>query len=398
MVDHAELLAQARRRYPDFLRSIVTDEGFFPLELRLGKTRRAADYPGYQAELAALREAATDLGIQIEWESVRAPRFGQHDRPQRAFFAGEREYLRTLGKAGEVQAFREDVSAIRASSSALEPWLARNVLKIVAQHELWPRLLRVVIWFERNPRCGLYLRQLPIPGIDTKFFENHSAVLDELLTVAHPEQVVVAEKRFAPRHGLRLEEPLIRLRFLDPALQASRGFPVDDLAVPVSAFRSLPLGGVRVVITENLRNFLALPALPGTAAIYGGGNAVTLLAGTPWLVESELLYWGDIDAHGFLMLSRLRGSFPHVTSIMMDAATLAAAPELTGTAAPVETVDLPRLTPDEARLFARLRDGSVGMEQERVPWDFALTRLADALRMSRFEKPRAAFSLRRDKT
>ena len=379
MFSRAELLAQAKRRYPDFLRSIVTGEGFFPLELRLGKTRRAADYPGYQAELAALRAAATDFGFQIEWERVRAPRFGQHDRPQRAFYAGEPEYLRALGKAGEVQAFREDVAAIRAASLALEPWLARNDMKIVAQHELWPRLLRVVCWFERNPRCGLYLRQLPIPGIDTKFFETHSTILDELLVAAHPEHVDPAETRFAARHGLRREAPLVRLRFLDPALQAARGFPVDDLAVPASTFRSLPLPGVRVLITENLRNFLALPALPGTVAVYGGGNALTLLAGSSWLTDSLVFYWGDIDAHGFLMLSRLRESFPHAASIMMDDATLATAPELTGSAAPVDAVDLRRLTPDEARLFARLRDGSVGLEQERVPWDYALAWLGRAI-------------------
>jgi hypothetical protein len=240
----------------------------------------------------------------------------------------------------------------------------------------------VVCWFERHPRCGLYLRQLPIPGVDTKFFETNRSILDDLLTAALAEHVDLTVTRFSERHGLRHEEPLIRLRFLDPALQAARGFPVDDLAVPVSAFRSLPLSGARVVITENLRNFLALPALPKTVAVYGGGNAVSLLAGATWLVESELLYWGDIDAHGFLILGRLRGLFPHVASIMMDAATLAVAPELTGKAAPIEAVDSPRLTPDEALLFAQLRDGNVGMEQERVPWDYALTQLALSTAMS----------------
>ncbi len=379
MFSRAELLAQARRRYPDFLRTNVTGEGCFPLELRLGKTRRAADYPGYQAELAALREAATDFGFQIEWESVRAPRFGQHDRPQRAFFAGEPEYLRALGKAGEAQAFREDVAAIRAASPALEPWLARNDLKIVAQHKFWPRLLRVVMRFERHPRCGLYMRQLPISGIDTKFLENHSAILDELLTAAHPVQVTLKETRFAARHGLRREDPLMRLRFLDPALQAARGFPVDDLSVPVTAFRRLPLSGVRVLITENLRTFLALPALDGTVAIDGGGNALSLLASSAWLSDSPLFYWGDIDAHGFLMLNRLRESFPHTVSIMMDAAALAAVPELTGNATPVGTEEVPLLTTDEALLFARLRDGSVGLEQERLPWDYVVTRLGFAI-------------------
>jgi hypothetical protein len=42
-------------------------------------------------------------------------------------------------------------------------------------------------------------------------------------------------------------------------------------------------------------------------------------------------------------------------------------------------MDLRHFTPDEARLFTLLRDGSVGMVQERVPWEYALARLAHAI-------------------
>lgn len=379
MLSRAELLEQAQRSYPGFLRAIVTGEPFFPLPLRLGKTRRAEDYASYQRELTQLRAAAADLGFVIEWESVKALRFGSDPRPASAAFHDEMEYVRALGKSHEVNAFREDTAAIRAACPALESWLVLNVRRVVAQHGLWPRLLRVVCWFQNNPRCGLYLRQLPIPGIDTKFFETHSAMLDELITAANPAHVSTAEERFSERHGLRREEPLLRLRFLDPALQSERGFPVDDLAVPAPNFRRLKLAGVRVIITENLRNFLALPELAGTVAVFGGGNALTLLAGSQWLVHSAVFYWGDLDPHGFLMLSRLRQLFPQTASLMMDAATLASANELIGPAAPLVNETLAGLTTEEAELFARLRDGNIGLEQERLPWDYVLHKLALAI-------------------
>jgi hypothetical protein len=384
MVSRAELLAQALRSYPDFLRALVTRDPFFPLQLRLGKTRRAEDYAGYQRELTDLREAAAVLGFIIEWESVKALRFGSDPRPARAAFHGELEYLRALGKGHEVNAFREDVAAIRMACPALESWLVRNVRRVVAQHGLWPRLLRVVCWFQQNPRCGLYLRQLPIPGIDTKFFETHSAILDELITAAIPADVRTAEIRFSDRHGLRREEPLLRFRFLDPALQIERGFPVADLAVPVSTFRVLPLANVCVIITENLRNFLALPELARTVAVFGGGNALALFADVDWLTHSALFYWGDLDAHGFLMLSRFRRLFPHTVSLMMDGATLAVGYELIGPAAPVDNETLAGLTREEAELFAKLRDGSIGLEQERLPWDFVTHKLVTALSTGAF--------------
>lgn len=379
MVSRAELLTQAQRRYPDFLRAIVLGQSLFPLELRLGKTRRAVDYPGYQAELTALRTAANELGIQIEWTKVKALRFGEHERPERAWFAGEAEYLGALGKMGEVRAFREDLALIRAEAPALESWLDGNVRGIVARHGLWPRLLRVVRWFHQHPRCGLYLRQLPIPGVDTKFFENHSTILDDLITAAQPEQVDLTTTRFVDRHGLCREEPLIRFRFLDPALQAVRGFPVDDLSVPAPIFRTLVLDGVRAVITENLRNFLALPLLPGTVAVFGGGNALSLLAGSVWLTKSAVYYWGDIDAHGFLMLSRLRESFPQTISLMMDTATLDAGRDLLGNGSPATFSCPPKLKPQEEVLFDQIRGGAGCLEQERLPFDFVVRQLRLAI-------------------
>jgi len=38
-----------------------------------------------------------------------------------------------------------------------------------------------------------------------------------------------------------------------------------------------------------------------------------------WLARSRILYWGDIDTHGFFILNRLRGIFPHAESFLMNA-------------------------------------------------------------------------------
>jgi hypothetical protein len=39
---------------------------------------------------------------------------------------------------------------------------------------------------------------------------------------------------------------------------------------------------------------------------------------------ARILYWGDIDTHGFAILDRLRTGMPHMRSLMMDQATLQA--------------------------------------------------------------------------
>lgn len=367
MFNRDELLAQARRRYAEFLRAVVVDAAFFPVELRIGKTRRAESYAERAAELAEFRAAAAVLGVTVEWRTVSDPRFGPHERPERAFFADEAAFLSALGRTDEARCFRADLALIRAECPALETWLSANAPAVIQHYGLWPALLRVVAWFRANPRSGLYLRQLPVEGVDTKFFERHRAIVDALLLQVQPEAVDEGTPRFEARHGLQWEEPLVRLRYLDPALQAARGSPVADLAVPAPTFRSLALGSVNVIVTENLRNFLALPPLPNAVAVMGSGDAAALLAGASWLAQSRILYWGDMDARGFAILARLRGTYGQTESVLMDLAALETHRRwaVRVVSSPLEMIGL---TPDERAALVRLCIEGLRIEQERVPF------------------------------
>lgn len=379
MFSRDELLAQARRRYAEFLRAVADGAAFFPVELRIGKSRRAESYAERAAELAEFRAAAAALNVTVEWRTVSDPRFGPHERPERASFADETAFLDALGKSEEARCFRENLALIRAECQELETWLPANAPAVIQHHGLWPALLRVVAWFRANPRSGLYLRQLPVEDVDTKFFERHRIILDALLLQVQPEAVDKSTPRFEARHGLRWEEPLVRLRFLDPALQAARGFPVADLAVPAPSFRSLALGCVIAIITENLRNFLALPPLSNAVAVLGSGDAAALLTGATWVVQSRILYWGDLDARGFAILARLRAAYPAVESVMMDSTTLAAHRRWAVKVEP-SLVDAAGLTPDERAAFDQLAAENLRLEQERVPYVAVLEAFARLVR------------------
>src|SRR5690606_39500510 len=65
----------------------------------------------------------------------------------------------------------------------------------------WPAVLSVLEWFAAHPRPGLYLRQLDIPGVDTKFIEAHRGLLMELLDVVLPEAAVRSEERRVGKEG-----------------------------------------------------------------------------------------------------------------------------------------------------------------------------------------------------
>jgi hypothetical protein len=223
----------------------------------------------------------------------------------------------------------------------------------------------------QQPRPGLYLRQLDIHGVDTKFIEVRKGLLAELLDAVLPSDAVDARftgaGNFDQRYGMAVEPILVRFRVLDPRHRIQG---LSDLTVPASEFAQLQVAAKRVFITENKINGLAFPETADSLVIFGLGNSLVRLAEAEWLHNKALYYWGDIDTHGFAILDRLRLVFPHAMSFLMDRTTLLAHRDLW--VHEQERFDglLPRLNSLESILFDELKHGEFGdrirFEQERV--------------------------------
>jgi hypothetical protein len=134
-------------------------------------------------------------------------------------------------------------------------------------------------------------------------------------------------------------------------------------------------------VIENEITYLAFPLLDGAIVIFGGGYAVDVLESLRWLTDLDLVYWGDIDTHGFVILNRLRRRFRHARSLLMDRATLLAHRGQWVTEPRPAAVSLDLLEPEEAELYQDLLDGTLGLsirlEQERISFaaiDQALAR------------------------
>ena len=65
--------------------------------------------------------------------------------------------------------------------------------------------------------------------------------------------------------------------------------------------------------------------------IWGKGFEVDRVGRLPWLADVEVVYWGDIDTHGFAILDRLRAWLPQTRSVLMDRETLLAHRDRWGT-------------------------------------------------------------------
>jgi hypothetical protein len=308
VITPGDIRQKAARLYLSFLHAWLQEERFFPLDLPVGKL--PTDY-------LALRKAARDLqaqskeqrgfGYTLEYQVQQKRASGAQTLPVRVVIETEQDFLGLIKKEAEFGQFQQDVALIRARLPQLEDWMRRYPQRVVEQHEIWSDLLTVCHYFLEHPRPRMYIRELPI-SVHTKFIEQHRGIVRELLEEILPAGAMTPEAvTFEQRFGLHEKEPLMRVRLLDEQLYKRYNLSLTELSVPVSQFAALDLlHRQRCIITENEMTFLTLPSRRNAFALFGGGFMVNNLARVPWLADCPIYYWGDLDAQGFLILSRLR--------------------------------------------------------------------------------------------
>jgi len=387
----ADLRAQVQRLWDrgELLRATVSDAIAWPLRLSL-KTPGAADLSDrFEAVRDWVRAVAETPQVRIEWREWNHRVQGMQRLPAAVWLDTLGDALAFIGKARQAQRFEAVWQQTAAMQPALLAWLFRRPIQALNLADRWERLLAIVAWVQAHPRPGVYLRQVDVPGVDSKFIETHRGVLTELLDLGLPPEVIEADAtgvaQFTRRFGF-LDKPVrIRFRLLDPALPSlpgSQAVPdvLADITLDATSFAALALPVERVFITENETNFLAFPAVAGSIVVFGAGYGWEALARAEWLHRCQLHYWGDIDTHGFAILDQLRGHFPCAASLLMDRETLLAHRLHWGEEPEPARHDLSRLTTEEAAVyddlrFNRLQD-RLRLEQERVGFGWLCDRLA----------------------
>jgi len=357
----------------------------FPLQLRMRRpTPRdlGEKFEVVRAWVRALQEgskSALGTGYDVEWEEVNTRQLGRNRLPAGVHVASRGDALDLIGKSEAAKDFDSLADETLARFPALQAWLTRRAIVALEHVHDWERILDCLAWFREHPQSGIYMRQIDVAGVDTKFIEARKALLSEMLDVVLPSAAIdptaTGVKGFEARYGLRTKSALVRFRILDERLAIAG---LTDLAVPVEQFARLSLGIQRVYIVENEITGLAFPPVDGSIVVLGLGHAVNLLSPAAWLRDSEIRYWSDLDTHGFAMLDRLRASFPHARSLLMDRDTLLAHRPMWTTEDAPFVASLERLTPAEAEVYANLRfdrlGRSVRLEQERIPFTWLCDR------------------------
>ncbi|MFJ4102251.1 Wadjet anti-phage system protein JetD domain-containing protein [Amycolatopsis japonica] len=367
----ADVVGKLRRRWErgEFLSQLAGGTPWEPLSIGLrGPTARDTSEHLDQAR-AWVEQWQRAHHLRVEWRTVGGRISGANEIPGKVWVDTYAQLWSVLAVHKDVLTFTTLLKVTRHRAPAIADWMAAKPMEVLKHQGEWARLVDTALWIESSARPDIYLRQIDVPGVDTKFIERFRTILAALLDRLLPRDRVDLSRPpsdFAGRYRFREKPAYVRFRRL------SDGPGFSELAVRVSELATTPLVEHTVFVVENEITYLAFPPAEGAVVIFGEGYAASRLQPLKWLAHKNLVYWGDIDTHGFAILNRVRRTFEGAKSMLMDRATLLAhdgqwVDEPNPTSEHLET-----LLPDEASLYTDLVEGvlgsSVRLEQERISY------------------------------
>lgn len=386
----SDLIATLRKRWStgSYLSDYAARVPWTPIELPV-KAPSAGELLNHFDDVvrwaeAFQRDSHTGRGAErftITYRTIKGKSLGANSVPARVRIESFEQLCTLIGTYRDVRSLDEILNQTSATIPLLVPWVVAHPLRAVAHQNIWGDVLATVTWITTSAAGAVYLRQIDVEGIDTKFVDHHRRLLDELLSVVLPSHRIDAAYSaadFARRFGFKLKPSYTRLRLLSP--QSKFPKEVSEVTLRTDELVHLELAADTIFVIENEITYLAFPSVPNSVVIFGSGFGLAGLREIPWMDNRDIVYWGDIDTHGFDILNRLRTRFAHVRSILMDHQTLLAHPRQWVTEPSPTSRTLLNLDDAEGALYRDLVEDRFGqgvrLEQERVRFSW----LEEALR------------------
>lgn len=383
MISPKEIKVKASRKFKEFLLHEInvmfnkTVDSFFPLIIRGDTGNVNDDLLNRQKELQLLiskSKKITGKGYSLELEDVNSRKNGVQTNIKRIFFENKNDFIQFVEEETSYASFLKSLGIIKTElkldDSFFYEWVTSHITDLckTVENDFWNNICLCANWLNSNYGSNLYIREIPLP-VHSKFIETNKSLIKSLTNKS------TSELKFEETFGLKVKPTIIRIRSLDNNIPlyveqscvAECSVTVSDLnKISEKFYNSLE----KCFIVENEMVFLSFPKLKNAICIWGHGFTVNVLKDVEWLHHKKIFYFGDLDEHGFEILSTFRKHFSNITSFCMTKEILKCYEEfrVKGTRLPGEIVP-DHLTKDELEVFMLLRNGPTNqtrLEQERI--------------------------------
>lgn len=356
-------------------------DGFelFPVSIPLPTIKQTTIQNEYDKVTFGIQKLKNS-GLPIVFKEFSFKALGKQTLPEKIVFDTLDKYLEIIKKENEYGSFIKYYQQIIYKYPQLKKLFLQKPFWILQYSEVWEKLLDIAEFLISHPNPNIYIRELPLQNIDTKFVEKYKKILDIFISSIKETEPLptLANFSFEKKYQLKYPQAQIRFRILDENYFING---LSDLSLPLEQFKSLDIQCQNIFIVENKITTLSFPNLKNSLVIFGQGYGVGVLKNIASLQKKNIFYWGDIDLDGFAILSQLRGYYPQTISLMMDEETIERYVDLKVEAScKNREKKLLNLGIDEKIVYTKLHNEFYGknfrLEQERLPFEYIYQKLA----------------------
>jgi len=355
----------------DIFRNFIAQTDIFPIIVKL-QTIRQKDIQDNFTTISRDIQKIKNKNFNIIYKQFNFRSIGVQLLPYEIKIENLDDYLRLTKKENEYEKFVNLYKKIVKLYPTLKNLILKKPFIVLDYQNEWDNFCTIIDFFLKNKNPNIYIREISLNGVDTKYIERYKKILDILLSdILQIEPLgSIADFAFEKKYSLKYILPQIRFRVLDDNLKILN---LSDMTLNIDEFKDLKLECKKVFIVENKITTLSFPKVKESIVIFGSGYKVGVLKDIGWLKDKELYYWGDIDMDGFAILSQIRGYFSSIKSIFMDENTIFRYKHLSVQCAKLsQEKELNHLTEEEMEIYNKLKNNTYGknfrLEQERLPF------------------------------
>ncbi|MBK5201027.1 MAG: hypothetical protein JJE21_05775 [Spirochaetaceae bacterium] len=322
MISYQEILNKVKNKESLYLKAIITGELMFPWNIAINKKETGnldIDNKIYSTLYSNSKNAKV-TGYRVESKTTKIT---QVTKLSKIIIEEEYDFIYLLNKKKEVEIFKDSINKFRDNfnKDILDEYLIINRKQIFNSSVIFiDNFIEVTKYLIENQNDKKYPRELDLKA-DTKFLSRN---LQRITTFLKYFRNIDSNLGKYERIGLINPYSTVSLRLGNNFNVSANGncFSSGISYVDLEDLKSFENTFEKIFVLENRTTFLKFPLQDNYLAIYMGGFAINILKDIPFLLQSELFYFGDLDEHGFEILSMFRELYPNAKSLCMDIETL----------------------------------------------------------------------------
>ena len=281
-------ISQLLKKYPDFLRRIISGEPFETIPLRgLKKPDKTEVLWSLVPTFQKFEKSAARPGWTIKWETWKSRKLSTQRWPSSITITTEEDFLFIIGKAKETAEFRSQFQELVSWNNRIIDWLQDHPSAVLKYKKDWKDLCTVIDFFLLEDASPYYIRNIPVP-VHTKFIDQYVSLILAILKSLDPERFPPEVSDLEKAAGLRKKPHLYSMRWLDISLAEKYTARLDVLGLPFTTLQSANWEIPEVWLVENETNLYLLPERKNALAVFAKGYALHNLKAIPFFKEARI--------------------------------------------------------------------------------------------------------------